>query len=73
MHYLAVFDGETAGWHLASENLIEALVRDWPDVRPQRGTTEVRDVWWTYPGVAGNLEASTHRDGTCLYLSGGGL
>jgi len=70
--YLAVFDAAHAGWTLPRRELIAALSRSWPDIRPTRGPVidQARDVVWTFEDGDGKLEVYVNRSGTCLYIDG---
>ena len=70
MTYLAVFDGERAGWHVDRRALLTSLGQDWPDVVPRVGESELRDVSWILTGAGAVFEGYSHSDGTCLYLDG---
>ena len=71
--YLAVFDG--SGWRMEREALLSLLIRDWPEAvlhPPGYGgsSPEVSDIVWDYSDEDRSLSASSHADGTCLYLDG---
>lgn len=70
MTYLTVFDGDAFGWHLSRAAILSALSRDWPDLEPRLGESDVRDVSWALPAVDGAYEAYMSEDGTCLYVEG---
>lgn len=72
MTYLTVFDGTRSDWSLPRADLVAALSRSWPDIRPSRGPSgdEARDVVWTFGEGDSELEIYAHKSGTCLYVDG---